>query len=85
MITAARAQARLGGGCPARYRVEPYVLAGDIYNMHQRRKLKRLCRYIARPAVATDRLALTPQGNVRYALVPVLAQRQRKGDWQTAE
>ena len=35
---------------------------------HQRRKLERLCRYIARPAVATDRLALTRQGNVRYTL-----------------
>lgn len=37
-------------------------------NAHQRRKLECLCRYIARPAVATDRLALTPQGNVRYTL-----------------
>ena len=32
------------------------------------RKLERLCRYVARPAVATDRLAVTPQGNVRYTL-----------------
>ena len=42
--------------------------AGVAAKAHQRRKLERLCRYIARPAVATDRLALTPQGNVRYAL-----------------
>jgi hypothetical protein len=28
----------------------------------------RLCRYIARPAVATGRLALTAQGLVRYTL-----------------
>jgi hypothetical protein len=42
--------------------------AGVAAKAHQRRKLERLCRYIARPAVATDRLALTPQGNVRYTL-----------------
>jgi len=42
--------------------------AGVAAQAHQRRKLERLCRYIARPAVATDRLALTPQGNVRYTL-----------------
>jgi len=40
--------------------------AGVAARAHQRRKLERLCRYVARPAVATDRLALTPQGNVRY-------------------
>ena len=42
--------------------------AGVAAKAHQRRKLERLCRYIARPAVATDRLALTPKGNVRYTL-----------------
>jgi hypothetical protein len=42
--------------------------AGVAAKAHQRRKLERLCRYIARPAVATERLALTPQGNVRYTL-----------------
>ncbi len=42
--------------------------AGVAAKAHQRRKLERLCRYIARPAVATDRLALTAQGNVRYTL-----------------
>ncbi len=31
-------------------------------------KLKRLCRYIARPAVVTERLSLTRQGDIRYAL-----------------
>jgi len=40
--------------------------AGVAANAHQRRKPERLCRYVARLAVATDRLALTPQGNVRY-------------------
>ena len=42
--------------------------AGVSAKDHQRRKLERLCRYIARPAVATGRLALTRQGNVRYTL-----------------
>ena len=35
---------------------------------HQRDKLERLCRYIARPAIANERLALTRQGDVRYRL-----------------
>ena len=34
----------------------------------QRDKLKRLCRYISRPPVATERLALTAAGQVRYTL-----------------
>ena len=37
---------------------------------HEREKLERLCRrYITRPAVSTERLSLTAQGNVRYRLV----------------
>ena len=32
------------------------------------RILERLCRYITRPAVSTERLSLTPQGNTRYRL-----------------
>ncbi len=35
----------------------------------QREKLERLCRYITRPAVSTERLSLTAQGNIRYRLV----------------
>ena len=35
---------------------------------HQRQKLERLGRYITRPAVSTDRLALTNQGYFRYRL-----------------
>ena len=31
-------------------------------------KLERLCRYVARPAVADSRLSLTRQGQVRYSL-----------------
>ncbi len=34
----------------------------------QRQKLERLCRYVSRPPVAVDRLALTSSGQVRYTL-----------------
>ena len=42
--------------------------AGVAAGANQRDKLERLCRYIARPAVAIERLSLTAQGHVRYAL-----------------
>ena len=42
--------------------------AGVAAQSHQRRKLERLCRYISRPAVSAERMALTNQGNIRYAL-----------------
>jgi len=42
--------------------------AGVTCEAHERDKLERLCRYITRPAVSTERLSLTPQGNVRYRL-----------------
>lgn len=34
----------------------------------ERGKLERLCRYIARPAVSTERLSLTAQGLIHYRL-----------------
>jgi hypothetical protein len=34
----------------------------------QRAKLERLCRYVSRPPVATERLAMTSSGQVRYQL-----------------
>ncbi len=34
----------------------------------QRTKLERLCRYVSRPPLALDRLALTSSGQVRYQL-----------------
>ena len=34
----------------------------------QRQKLERLCRYVSRPPVAVDRMALTSSGQVRYTL-----------------
>ena len=42
--------------------------AGVATRAHDREKLERLCRYIARPAVSTKRLSLTRNGKVRYEL-----------------
>ena len=42
--------------------------AGIDIQPHQRAKLERLCRYVSRPPVAVDRMALTATGHVRYTL-----------------
>ncbi len=42
--------------------------AGIAAEAHESPKLERLCRYIARPAIADRRLSLSPQGTVRYQL-----------------
>jgi hypothetical protein len=42
--------------------------AGVAAEADQRGKLERLCRYIARPAVAIERLSLTAQGHIHYTL-----------------
>ena len=42
--------------------------AGVATQAHERDKLERLCRSIARPAVAEKRLSLTAQGQVRHEL-----------------
>jgi hypothetical protein len=42
--------------------------AGIAARADQRTKVERLCRYIARPAVAEPRLSLTERGEVRYTL-----------------
>ena len=42
--------------------------AGVSCEGHQRGKRERLCRYIARPAVATPRLSLSSTGKVAYTL-----------------
>lgn len=42
--------------------------AGLDIQPHERQKLERLCRYVSRPPVAVERLALTPSGQVRYTL-----------------
>jgi hypothetical protein len=42
--------------------------AGVAAKAHERKKLERICRYIARPPVAEQRLSLTRNGMVRYEL-----------------
>jgi hypothetical protein len=42
--------------------------AGVWAGANDRAKLERLCRYIARPAVSNERIALTECGHVRYTL-----------------
>jgi hypothetical protein len=42
--------------------------AGVVAEAHQRDKLERLCRYIARPAVSEKRLSLLDDGRIRYEL-----------------
>ena len=42
--------------------------AGIDIAPHQRPKLERLCRYVSRPPVATERMTMTSSGHVRYAL-----------------
>jgi hypothetical protein len=42
--------------------------AGLDIQTGQRTKLERLCRYVSRPPLAVDRLALTASGQVRYTL-----------------
>ncbi|MCP4471192.1 MAG: IS91 family transposase, partial [Gammaproteobacteria bacterium] len=42
--------------------------AGVMAYPWERKKLERLCRYITRPAIAENRLSLTPSGQVRYQL-----------------
>ncbi len=42
--------------------------AGVSARADELKKLERLCRYIARPAVSEKRLSLTANGNVRYQL-----------------
>jgi hypothetical protein len=42
--------------------------AGVAAKSSERDKLERLCRYITRPPVSTQRLSLTGQGDIRYEL-----------------
>lgn len=42
--------------------------AGVATQAHERKKLERICRYVARPAVSEQRLALTKDSRVRYEL-----------------
>jgi hypothetical protein len=67
------------------------IAPGDLVSLHagvaaradQRQKLERLCRYISRPAIAEQRLSLTPNGNVRYdvkGITSVAGAGMRRGD-----
>jgi hypothetical protein len=50
-------------------KVAGFSLHAGVAAQHwERKKLERLCRYIARPAVSEKRLSVTPSGNVRYQL-----------------
>jgi hypothetical protein len=40
--------------------------AGVAAQAHEGDKLERLCRQITRPAIAENRLSISPQGRVRY-------------------
>jgi Putative transposase len=42
--------------------------AGADIQPSQRAKLERLCRYVSRPLVASERLAITSSGQMRYQL-----------------
>ncbi len=42
--------------------------AGVAAEAYQRDKIERLCRYISRPAVSENRLAVVSSGNIRYQL-----------------
>ena len=42
--------------------------AGSVCEAHERDSLERLCRYIARPAVANERLSVNDRGQVVYRL-----------------
>jgi hypothetical protein len=45
------------------------LFAGDPIIPSRRPALERLCRYLARPAIAQERLTWTPDGSIRYELL----------------
>jgi len=55
---------------------KPFTVARDGFSLnaavscqaHQRAKLERLCRYVARPPLALERLSVTDNRKLRYAL-----------------
>jgi Putative transposase len=58
---------------PTPERDDPWLAKAAGFSLHagvaagaqQRDKVERLCRYITRPPIATGRLALTGQGDIR--------------------
>ena len=76
-------------GTPRLQPSKPFLAsADDGFSLHagvaagadERQKVARLCRYIARPAIAAGRLSLTGQGQVRYTL-KTSAERHRAMTW----
>ena len=61
-----------GPGQPSRPRCQEYAgfsLHADVsVSGHDRERLERLCRYIARPAIATERLTQCEDGRIAYSL-----------------
>ncbi len=55
--------------------------AGLDIQCGQRAKLERLCRYVSRPPVAVERLALSASGQVRYALKTPTVMARRTSCW----
>ena len=45
-----------------------FKYTGHLLHNAVHRIMERACRYITRPAVSTERLSLTAQGNIRYRL-----------------
>lgn len=54
------------------------VFSGKRFSLHagmdmvplQRPKFERLCRYVSRPSMAKEHMAMTSSAHVRYALEP---------------
>jgi hypothetical protein len=65
-----------GIGAPYTQRSGPDCAAHDGFSLHagvcvtgtDREGLERLCRYVARPAIATERLSELPDGRIAYDL-----------------
>ncbi len=55
------------GDCHARWNGLD-LHAGLVVPAGQRERLERVCRYVLRPPVTSERLGLTPDGRVRLAL-----------------
>jgi len=64
------------GGTPFTQPPRPDCVAHEGFSLHagvrvpgaDRERLERLCRYMARPAVATERLSVLPDGRIAYDL-----------------
>ena len=58
-----------GSATPALAQRMGFSLHADVWvDAHDRQRLERLCRYICRPAVATERLSEGEDGRIVYGL-----------------